>query len=173
VRNSSLILVVGLTGAGKTTYCDKLHAEKVGHAFSIDRWMKSLYWQDMPHEPKMEWFQKNQKWYIDRIQRCERMISKEVVMLLKLGVSCILDLGFTSSAHRKKYIDLGLDNNSNVELHFLDIKSEQRWSRVLKRNQEKAETFSMHVDRQMFEYMETNFEAITEAEKSYVNLIKK
>jgi len=170
MKKPSLILVIGLTGAGKTTHCDKLHTQKIAHTFSIDRWMKALYWQDMPEDPSMQWFQENQKWYVDRIQRCEEMISKEVIKLLKLGVSCILDLGFTSYSHRKKYIDLGLDNTSHVELHFLDVSSDERWNRVMKRNEEKAQTFSMNVDRQMFEYMETIFEAITQSEKKYLKV---
>lgn len=139
--------------------------------FSIDRWMRALYWQDMPSKPDINWFQEHQQWYLERIQRCENQIKQEVKKLLCLDTSCILDLGFTAQAHRWEYIELGKALGANVEVHFLNIPKEERWARVLKRNSEKATTYSMHVDSGMFEYMEGIFEPISEAEKSFVKML--
>jgi predicted kinase len=168
MTKTRLILLLGLTGAGKTTYCDKLEDKRIGHVFSIDRWMTSLFWQDMPKNPDMKWFEENHQWYTDRISRCEDLIAFEVERLLKLGTSCILDLGFTASAHRKIFIELGEKCHANVELHYLNVNKEERWRRIQERNNVKTATYSMHVDEGMFNYMETIFENITEQEIPYL-----
>lgn len=164
----SLIIVFGMTGAGKTTYCDHLFSQSVGHVFSIDRWMKALYWQDMPDQPDIKWFQDNQDWYVQRIARCESLITQEVNKLLALGTSCILDLGFSTVAHRQTFIQLGEKAKVNITLHFLDVPKQERWQRVEKRNSEQAATFSMHVDEGMFNYMEDIFEPCSETEAPYL-----
>lgn len=69
-----IYLVVGSTGAGKTTYSYKLSQDLPAVVYSIDHWMKKLYWPDMPTSPDIEWFQNNHQWYMDRIHRCENMI---------------------------------------------------------------------------------------------------
>jgi adenylate kinase family enzyme len=46
--DSIIILIVGSTGAGKTTYARKLAEQIQAVVYSIDDWMKGLYWQDMP-----------------------------------------------------------------------------------------------------------------------------
>lgn len=163
--DTSLILVVGLTGAGKTTYCDKNYNKFKGHVFSIDRWMKSLYWQDMPANPDINWFKENHQWYVERIARCEALIQNQVSELLKLGTTCILDLGFTAVAHRETYINLGSSLSVNVEIHHLNVDKKERWRRVEERNNNKSSTFSMLVDKGMFDYMEDVFENFSENEK--------
>lgn len=169
---STLIIITGKTGAGKTTYADALHADKIGHVFSIDRWMKELFWQDMPSKPDMKWFEENQDWYTEKISRCESMIRKEATALLSLGVTPIFDLGFTSSAHRMEYVQLALDNAATPEIHFLDYNQETRWSRVNDRNKKKTNSYSMNVDRSMFDYIEQIFEPMSQKELKYVKAIK-
>lgn len=169
---SEVILVVGLTGAGKTTYCQNLSLEKKALIYSIDKWMKALYWQDMPLDPDMQWFAENSEWYTSRINRCEELMKKEMVNLKGLGISLILDLGFTARAHRLEYLKLAVSLGFKAELHFLDISSDERWKRVLKRNSEKGETFSMTVTREMFDYIEQIFEPISEEEKNLCSAYK-
>jgi predicted kinase len=41
-------LISGSTGAGKTTYSRKLAKERHALVFSIDEWMKTLFWMDAP-----------------------------------------------------------------------------------------------------------------------------
>jgi len=165
-----LVLVTGLTGAGKTTYCNTFLEEHKGKVFSIDRWMKALYWQDMPIEPDMNWFVENQDWYTDRIQRCEEMIKSEVIELLNVGIDILLDLGFTSAHHRKLYIDLAKNYGIDVEIHHIDVNSKDRWSRVQERNSKKGDTYSMQVTKEMFDYIEDIFEEFTEEEKAIVRV---
>lgn len=134
--------------------------------------MKELFWQDMPPTPDIEWFQEHQNWYVEKISRCESMIAKEAVNLLKLGLTPILDLGFTSSSHRMEYVRLALDNAATPEIHYLDSSQEMRWSRVHDRNNTKNESYSMNVDRDMFDYIEQIFEPMSQQELKYVKSIK-
>lgn len=151
-------MITGGTGAGKTTFGRKLEKEKKALLYSIDNWMQDLYWQDMPEAPDMKWFVDNQKWYTDRIQRCEKLILKLALQRAKISQASIIDLGFTFREHRKKCINYFVENNIPVTNYFLDIAPEVRWSRVEKRNSEASGTYVMQVDRSMFDYMEGIFE---------------
>ena len=51
-----------------------------------------------------------------------------------------------------------------IKFHYLPISAEARWERVEKRNNEKGETFSLHVNREMFDFCEGIFEEPTEEE---------
>ena len=44
---ADLILIVGCTGAGKTTYARRLADEIGGIRFSIDEWMMALFWKPL------------------------------------------------------------------------------------------------------------------------------
>lgn len=160
-----LILVVGLTGAGKTTYCHNNMKLDKGILFSIDKMMKSFYWDDMPKNPNMKWFVENQKWYNERIQRCENFIKEQIVELKNNHLPIYLDLGFTSIKHRKEYIDLAFQYEIPVEIHFVDTDIETRWKRVQHRNKGTVETYVMEVTREMFDYIEEVFEDFNEEEK--------
>lgn len=46
-----------------------------------------------------------------------------------------------------------------------------RWERVQNRNQNQGETFVMNVDRGMFDYMESIFQAPTKDEGALIHLI--
>ena len=168
-----LILVTGLTGAGKSTYCHEYIEKKAAKTFSIDQWMKSLYWQYMPAMPDMQWFVENQKWYSDRIARCEELIKKEVSQLARLDFDILLDLGFTNQSHRKSYLELGRSLGLVVEIHHLAVDKNERWSRVEKRNKGFSETYTMMVSKEMFDYIEEVFEDFDEDELKVIKRITK
>lgn len=165
-------LIVGSTGAGKTTYARKLALEISAAVFSIDDWMKSLYWQDMPENPSNSWFLENGQWYVDRIQRCEELILKNVIERARLQENSILDLGFSTSEHRKKFISKLQKSKIPVVTHYLDVSPDLRWERVCERNHSRGETFVMNVDRDMFDYIESIFERPDPSEGAEVIIIK-
>ncbi len=168
----SVVLIVGSTGAGKTTYSCKLERELPGVVFSIDNWMKVLFWQDMPKNPDNSWFQENSAWYMERINRCENLITKNVLDRAGLEESSILDLGFTTAEHRSRFIKNFQANGIEVSVHYLEVPKEVRWQRVQQRNAHQGETFVMNVDRQMFDYIETIFEPPSTSEGANVLLIR-
>lgn len=167
-----VFLIVGSTGAGKTTYAREISSKISGTVYSIDDWMKALYWQDMPKDPDNQWFLENGKWYADRITRCENLILELTLDRGRRNENTILDLGFSTAEHRKSFIDKLLVEGFPVEVHFLDLPAEIRWARVQQRNKMKAETFVMTVDRDMFDYVESIFEPPQSSEGAFVKVIK-
>ncbi|MEN9924636.1 MAG: hypothetical protein RL268_762 [Pseudomonadota bacterium] len=156
---ADLILIVGSTGAGKTTYARRLADKLGGVRFSIDEWMTALFWQDSPQPIEFEWT-------IERVRRCEAQIMATSRQLVSRGVSCILDLGFTTREHRDRFRAFAAETGLTTAVHFIDIPADERWLRVERRNTERGETYAMQVDRQMFDFMETMWEPPLETEWS-------
>ena len=146
-----LYLITGGTGAGKTTYARKLAAETGAIRFSIDDWMTALFWMDSPDPISFEWA-------MERINRSEVQIWDTAQQILTQDVPIVLDLGFTKAVHRRKFYDLAKAANVQAELHWVDVAVEERWRRVQSRNAEKGETFAMDVPREMFDFMENEWE---------------
>jgi predicted kinase len=151
VANPVVILVVGCTGAGKTTYARRLANEIGAIRFSIDEWMVPLFGKDMPVPARFDWM-------MERVNRCEAMIFEIVQQVVARGCPAVLDLGFTKKDHRDKFRLLCAEAGLSVVVHFVDALRETRWRRVEQRNQAKGETFAMTVDRSMFDFMETMWE---------------
>lgn len=154
-----LVLVVGSTGAGKTTYARHLAEELGALRFSIDEWMMALFWADSPQPIEFQWA-------MERVNRCEAQIFAMARQAAARGLTAVLDLGFTTKAHRDKFRMLGAEADLSVAAHFVDVPAEERWRRVEGRNTERGETFAMTVDREMFDFMEGLWEPPDEAEWS-------
>lgn len=156
---ADLILIVGCTGAGKTTYARRLADELGGVRFSIDEWMTGLFGPDSPQPIQFQWM-------MERIDRCEAQIFALARQLAARGVPALLDLGFTKKAHRDKFRSLAAEAGLTAAVHFVDVPADERWYRVNRRNRERGETFAMEVDRSMFDFMEGMWEPPLEAEWS-------
>ncbi len=155
-------IVTGGTGAGKTHYSLTLADAVHGKRFSIDDWMTTLFWMDAPQPPSFEWA-------MDRIGRCEAQIRAEVRALAALGVPSILDLGFTKAEHRMAFADFAGEIGAGVALHWVDIPADIRWGRVQQRNRDRGATYAMDVDRAMFDFMESEWEAPSAEEMARLN----
>lgn len=151
---AEVILVVGCTGAGKTTYARQLADEIGGIRFSIDEWMMPLFGPDQPQPIQFAWM-------MERVNRCEAAIFAVVLQVVGRGLPVILDLGFTKKDHRDKFRTLCAEAGVTAAVHFIDIDADIRWQRVEQRNREQGETFAMTVDRAMFGFMEGMWEAPT------------
>jgi len=158
-------LITGGTGAGKTTYALKLAQEMGAIRFSIDDWMTTLFWMDSPDPISFEWA-------MERIGRAEEQMWETAQHVLAQGLSVILDLGFTKTAHRQKFYDLARVAEIEALLHWVDISPQERWRRVESRNAEKGETFAMEVPREMFDFMENEWEAPSDTELSAHNGVR-
>ncbi|WP_299801241.1 ATP-binding protein [uncultured Maribacter sp.] len=152
-----LHLIVGNTGSGKTTYSNKLKKKTKGVLFSIDTWNNTLFLPDKTETDGLEWF-------LERIERAEKMILNVVRQLEESGTDAILDLGFSKFEHREKFRAFAASNGFDIKLHFLDISKETRWQRVQQRNTEKGATFEFEVSQENFDFMETWFEQPSENE---------
>lgn len=144
-------LIVGNTGSGKTTYATKLKRETNGIIFSIDKWNKTLFLPDKQSDDGLEWF-------LERIDRAEKMIMELVQQLESSRTDSILDLGLSKFEHREKFRNFAKINGYDLKIHFLDISKETRLKRVLKRNAEKGATYEFDVSKENFDFMESWFE---------------
>jgi predicted kinase len=150
-------LIVGNTGSGKTTYSNKLKSKTNGIIFSIDTWNNTLFLADKKPTDGLDWF-------LERIDRAEKMILNLVTQLEDAKTDAILDLGLSKFEHREKFREFAIQNNYEITTHFLDISKETRLKRVLKRNHEKGATFEFEVSKENFDFMETWFEKPTKKE---------
>lgn len=155
-------IVTGGTGAGKTHFSIRLAEALRAMRFSIDDWMTRLFWIDAPQPPSFEWA-------MDRIGRCEAQIRNEVAELADLGIPSVLDLGFTKAEHRQAFADFAGDIGAGVTLHWVDSPAEARWERVQQRNRDRGATYAMDVDRAMFDFMESEWEAPSAEELARLN----
>ena len=152
-------LIVGNTGAGKSTYSQKLKEKVSGVIFSIDRWNKTLFLPDKKPEDGLEWF-------LERIDRAESMIMNLISQLELTNTDSILDLGLSKFTHREKFRKFAEQNGYEIQLHYLNISKETRFNRVMKRNEEKGSTFEFEVSREDFDFMENWFEEPSKNELS-------
>jgi predicted kinase len=146
-------VMAGPTGAGKTTLAREL-AERVGGVrFSIDEWMRGLYWMDCPEKNDLAWA-------LERVARSEAQIAAVAGALAERGVGVVLDLGFTTREQRRAWLERARAAGVACELHVLEVEKEVRWERVCERNLGVGETFSFAVTREMFEAMEGMWEVV-------------
>jgi predicted kinase len=157
-------LILGNTGAGKTTYAQELKKKVQGVIFSVDHWNNTLFMADKQLTDGVDWF-------LERIARGDTMIRSLVKQLEEAGVDSILDLGFAKEERRANFCNFAKANSFNYQLHFLDIPKEIRRQRVVQRNTNKGDTFQFEVSNADFEFMETWFERPTDKELVGANLI--
>tara|TARA_R110002050_G_scaffold59259_2_gene132627 strand:- start:80242 stop:80730 length:489 start_codon:yes stop_codon:yes gene_type:complete len=150
-------IIVGNTGSGKTTYSNELKRKTNGVIFSIDKWNNILFLADKKPTDGLEWF-------LERIERAEKMIMDLVRQLENSETDSILDLGLSKLEHREKFRKFADLNDFELTMHFLDIPRDTRLNRVIKRNAEKGETFEFEVSIENFDFMENWFEKPTEKE---------
>ena len=89
-------LIVGNTGSGKTTYETGLNLKTNGIVFSIDTWNNTLFLPDKKPTDGLEWF-------LERIERAEKMMMDLVHQLENAKTDSILDLGLSKFSHREKF----------------------------------------------------------------------
>lgn len=148
---SSLRLVCGPTGAGKTTYSISLSEEVKATRFSIDPWMQALFAKDMT-SLDFDWMMERVKWCCGQIwEICEQ--------ILKMDGNVVLDLGFTIKEQRTVFTSRGAELKINAEIHYLDAPEDVRKQRVSTRNQDKdPSVYAFEVTDMTFNFMEPKFE---------------
>ena len=87
-----------------------------------------------------------------------------IEQLEDINTDAILDLGLSKFEHREKFRKFAQTKGYQLTLHFLDISKETRLNRVMKRNDEKGETFEFEVTKENFDFMESWFEKPTKEE---------
>ena len=155
-------MVCGLPGAGKTTYSETLRRDLGAVRFSIDEWNGRLFFPD--RHPTSDF-----NWFYERVQRSCAQMRATAEQVLEAGVPVIFDCGLTDRKEREIFYDWADGLGRAVVLHHLDVDAQTRWGRVERRNVERGATFELEVTRDMFDFMETLWEAPDAAEMASRN----
>jgi predicted kinase len=119
MSEARLILTCGLPGAGKTALARQLAADRSALRLTKDEWLRALGsspW-DEPTRVKVE----HELW----------RLAQEV---LRLGVSVVLDFGLWARIERDEMRSAARGLGVGVELHCLDVPTDELWRRIQARN---------------------------------------
>lgn len=142
--NTTLYILCGLPGAGKTTYAKSLAKDKNAKLFSLDTLMNEKY-SDM-HECDLGIREYATKY--DLLPQIEELLESEQ--------SVILDFGFYKRSERERYRKLAKLYSVESETHFVTAKYKTLLERVTKRNSEDSNVH--HIDKEILDVLIERFE---------------
>jgi len=149
---STLHVIFGPSGAGKTTYANAFARREKAVAFILDDWMARLFAADMPEPIEYEWM-------IERVQRCEAQIWSTAAGVLAAGTPVILDIGLMRKADRARVREIAAAAELPLQFHFVTASPEARRARVSERNVVRGENFAIEVTPELFDFIEGVYEA--------------
>lgn len=141
---SRLHLIIGPVGAGKSTFARALAEEHGGVCLTLDAWMAALYGEDERPAGRIAWYQA-------RVERCLSVIRELTSQLVAAGTPVVLEIGLIQREARERFYAWVDENAYDLAVYVVDAPREVRRARVLARNEEKGETFSMVVPPEFFE----------------------
>lgn len=146
-KKSTVYLICGFIGSGKTTFAKKLEKEIDAIRFTKDEWLIRLFGND----PKsIEDFEKHD----DKI--CN--LSSEVAFqCIKAGADVIIDDGFWGRNQRKEMIERIKDASATPILYYLDVPMKEMKRRTLERSKNRKKD-SFVIDEKMFDKYANSFE---------------
>lgn len=117
---TTLFLMVGLPGSGKTTLARRLEAEHSVLRLTPDEWMLPLFGAG-EFEGK--------RWMLE-----SELLWSVAARALGLGVNVILDYGCWARSERDLFRARAADLGVRFELHMLDVPLDELWRRLDERN---------------------------------------
>jgi predicted kinase len=119
--------------------------------------MVRLFSPDRPDEGVMEW-------YVERTQRCIDQIWKIAMAMVNVGTNVVLEIGLIRRRDRERLYRRVEEAGCDLVVHVLDAPREVRRQRVLRRNAERGETFSMVVPPEIFELASDRWDPLSNDE---------
>jgi len=141
----TLFLMVGLPGAGKTTYAKEIETKHTALRLTPDEWIVALYGNDLDR------IRRNA--VRDPVEALQWSVAKRA---LSLGCNVVLDWGFWSDVERRTFRREAEGLGARVEVVFLDAGIEELWCRISRRDE--STTGTLHITRSELEFWSTLFE---------------
>ena len=144
---STLHLICGLPGSGKTTLSKKIEAETGAIRFCPDEWIKEIWGKKVETEGNT---------YRDKIEQLQWNIGKQI---LKNGTDIIIEWGTWGKDERDILRNEAHALGSKVKLYYLEVSKEELKERILQRNKQLGDhEFHMPedtLDAELDEYFKT------------------
>jgi predicted kinase len=121
VSEPRLILTCGLPGAGKTVLARQLAADRSAVRLTKDEWL---------------WALGSTPWDTPSRERVERELWRLAQEILRLGLSVVLDFGLWTRVERDEMRAVARRCGVGVELHYLEVPTDELWQRIEARNSE-------------------------------------
>ena len=116
---TTLHVVVGLPGVGKTTLAKRLEAELPAVRLTPDEWMVPLFGELEAGGKRDD---------------VEGLLIGVAMRSLRLGADVVLDFGVWSRDERTGLRHLAADVGSVTRLHYLSVEPEEQWRRLAARD---------------------------------------
>lgn len=149
-KKSTIHLMVGFIGFGKTTIARRLSEELSAKCFTHDDLMVERYGRNPDN------FQEKYKIVDD-------FIKGEVAKCIQNNQDVILDYGFWNHVKRKEYYDWAKTLTDNVLFHVVLCEIDVAKQRVLKRTQENPD--ALFIDENIFDTLSKQYESWSDKDK--------
>ncbi len=121
VSEVRLILTCGLPGAGKTALARQLASDRGALRLTQDEWLIALG---------------TSPWDASTREKVDHELWRLAQQALRLGVSVVLDFGLWARSERDEMRSVARGLGVGVELHYLDVPTDELWRRIQARNAE-------------------------------------
>jgi predicted kinase len=122
-RGPCVVLLCGLTGAGKTTLATRLERTLPALRFTVDEWMIALFGQHLPRPDHDE-----------RLSTLSTLVWDTARRALGLGVHVILDQGFWRRAEREATAERVRAAGATPIVVYLEVPMHELHRRLARRN---------------------------------------
>ena len=161
---STLSLVIGPVGAGKTTFARQRAVEQRAVFLDLDTWMVRLFGKDIrPQENVIAW-------YLERRDRCRALLWDLACEILSTGADVFLELGLVASHEREAFYAKARGGDLRLVVYLLDESRDIRRERIVERNRSAGERTQI-VPLPFFEVASDAWQPPTEAERKAMGII--
>lgn len=162
---STLHLLIGPVGAGKTTFARRRASGARAVFLDLDTWMVRLFGADARPEDNVI------AWYLERRDRCRALLWDVAREILASGVDVFLELGLVRRLERDEYYAKARAEELELAVYVLDAPRDIRRERIVERNRSAGEHTQV-VPMHFFEVASDAWEPPTEAEREAVRMIE-